>query len=500
MNIPIGKNDKTFVFVNLAIDAGYFGIHHGIASLVPVVKNFGYDVRVIQMESDIGEQAFCKQIQELNPSIVGYSYTSLQTKFLKRYSRAIESLSNILQIAGGTGATLDPHIPDTAVSGFVIGEGEMPLNDLLYAMENGNDFAKVKGFVWHKDGKTMATPATRFVEDINALDFPDYTVFDRNIVVYGSPPNINVMISRGCPYKCNFCSNHALRGAYESSQGYSRSLTPDNAILFLEKLRARYPEVEFISFEDDLLIVNKHWFLEFAAKYKERIGLSCQLNLRVECVNPKIITALKEINCRVVFLGVESGNEQFRREMLNRKHTNQDIIDKTRLIREAGIKLFTFNIVGFPHETKEQMMDTLNLNKQIQPNTGTCTYFYPFPGTALFNICKRDGFLDDIDIENLPSNYNTRPIISRTDKEKKDCVQVMKKMNAYFEWQNLKHKVSSYKKGHFAVALAFYTVCLLGFYAMRRLISHNYQLKIYHFLTNSPLLRPVARLLVNCTR
>ena len=163
MNIPIGKNDKTFVFVNLAIDAGYFGIHHGIASLVPAVKNFGYDVRVIQMESDIGEQAFCKQIQKLNPSIVGYSYTSLQTKFLKRYSRAIESLSNILQIAGGTGATLDPHIPDTAVSGFVIGEGEMPLNDLLYAMENGNDFAKVKGFVWHKDGKTMATPATRLI-------------------------------------------------------------------------------------------------------------------------------------------------------------------------------------------------------------------------------------------------------------------------------------------------------------------------------------------------
>ncbi len=78
----------------------------------------------------------------------------------------------------------------------------------------------------------MATPATRFVEDINELDFPDYTVFDRNIVVYGSPPNINVMISRGCSYERNFCSNHAMRGAYESSQGYSRSLTPDNTILF----------------------------------------------------------------------------------------------------------------------------------------------------------------------------------------------------------------------------------------------------------------------------
>jgi len=95
MNIPIGKKDKTFVFVNLAIDAGYFGIHHGIASLVPVVKNFGYDVRVIQMESDIGEQAFCKQIQELNPSIVGYSYTSLQTGTLQWISELLKIYINM---------------------------------------------------------------------------------------------------------------------------------------------------------------------------------------------------------------------------------------------------------------------------------------------------------------------------------------------------------------------------------------------------------------------
>ena len=497
---PINKNDKTFVFVNLAIDAGYFGVHHGIASLVPVVKEFGYDVHVLQVESDIGEQEFREQVQALNPSIVGYSFTSLQIKFLKRYSRAIESLPNILQIAGGTGATLNPHVPDTAVNGFAIGEGEAPLNALLRAIEDCRDIVQVKGFAWHRDGKTVTVSVMPFVDDISTLDFPDYTVFERDKVIYGSPPNINVMLSRGCPYKCYYCSNHALRSVYESSHGYTRRLTPDNAILLLGKLRECYPEVEFLNFEDDLLIANKKWFLEFASKYKKQIRLPCRLNLRVECVNPEIIASLKEIDCRNAFLGVESGNERFRRKMLNRKHTNQDIVEKARLVRDADIKLFTFNIVGFPHETKEQMIDTLNLNKQIKPDTGVCTYFYPFPGTELFNICKRDGFLDNLDIENLPSNYNTRPIIPRSDREKKDCTRVMKKMNAYLEWQNLKYNISNYKREHNVVVVVTYTLGLLGFYLLRRLVSHNHQLRIYHFLTNTPLLRIIARSLVKGTR
>ena len=186
--------------------------------------------------------------------------------------------------------------------------------------------------------------------------------------------------------------------------------------------------------------------------------------------------------------------------MLDRRHTNEAIIKASHMVMDAGIKLFTFNIVGFPRETKEQMLDTLRLNREIGPNTGVCTFFFPFPGTELFEISRLDGLLDGLNIEELPSNYNTRPIIPRTAKEKRDCIKVMNKMNAFFQWQNLKYNLREYRKDHGLPAVSLYFLRLLGFYGLQRIISHNNQLRIYNFVTKNSLLQPVFRVLMRGVR
>src|SRR5208282_4764831 len=165
----------------------------------------------------------------------------------------------------------------------------------------------------------------------------------------------------------------------------------------------------FIGFEDDLLIANRTWFESFAQEYKKRINKPYRLCVRVECVTPEIVKSLVESGCKKVSLGLESGDERIRRELLNRKHSNDLIIEKCRMIKDAGIHLFTFNIVGFPFETEQEMKETYEINLKIAPDSGVCTFFFPYPNTHLYLLCKDNDLLLEDNEALAISNYNTKP-------------------------------------------------------------------------------------------
>ena len=84
---------KTFVFVNLSIEGGYFGVNHGIAYLVPIIRKHSLEVSVLHLTENISTEKFRKTIENLNPLIVGYSCTSLQLKHLAKYVRSLNPTS-----------------------------------------------------------------------------------------------------------------------------------------------------------------------------------------------------------------------------------------------------------------------------------------------------------------------------------------------------------------------------------------------------------------------
>ena len=169
------RAEKRFVFVNLSVESGYYGVNHGIAYLVPIVRRNGFDVSVLYIVADMGSEEFRKRIAGLDPSIVGYSCTSPQTGYLAKYSKAIKGLSGVLQIAGGVGPTLDPEgvLGGTSVDGVVVGEGEVPLDALLKALSAGGDIYSTKGFYWRRGGELTRNAIPPFAPDLSQLDYPD---------------------------------------------------------------------------------------------------------------------------------------------------------------------------------------------------------------------------------------------------------------------------------------------------------------------------------------
>ncbi len=428
---------KNFVFVNLSINSGFYGLNHGIAYLVPVVKKNGFRPSLINLMHEMDADKFREKIEALAPQVVGFSAMSPQLSFLNRYSRAIKDLP-ALKIAGGVGPTLSPEdfLANSGLDGVLSGEGEIAIDRLLSAIDSDRDIYGIDGFCWNRNGKVLKNKPAMFVSDLSRLALPDYDIFGAEHVV-GKNGAIAVMISRGCPYNCSYCCNHAIKKVYPSAKGYFRLMEETRAILLIENLLVKYPSAERIEFEDDLLIANKRWFENFSDLYRKQIGIPYRMNARPECVTSDIAKRLFESGCDIAYLGLESGNENFRRQSLNRQHGNEVIETAGKRLKEAGIRLFTFNMVGLPGETPEQMRDTLALNRKMNPDSGICTFFYPFAHTKLYDFCERNDLLPENEISSTIHNYNLIPSLRLPPKSFRTAVKVKNELTDLF----LKRKI-----------------------------------------------------------
>jgi len=448
-------NNK-FLFVNLSIKSGFIGVNHGIAYLVPVVKKYSYDVACLNIQKEMSCEDFLSKISEYGPAIVGFSCTTNQLKYLKKYSKALTKCPEILQIAGGVASTLDPDwiLTKTDIKGACIGEGEVPIANLLSTLKKGQEITETEGFYWKLNGAVKRNEVPDFVADLSNLEFPDYSVFEKDLVSYDGI--LHIMLSRGCPYSCFHCCNKALSKVYPSSKEYFRLPSPDHSVALIENTIDQYPKTRFIGFEDDLLIANRAWFDEFSNEYSKRIHLPYRLCARPECVDQSIVKRLKNSGCTQVSIGIESGNEEIRKNLLNRCHTNALLIEKCSLIKDAGINLFTFNIVGFPGETRKEMLDTYELNKIISPDSGDCFYFYPYENTELYNICKKKGLLKS-EAETLEiTNYCSMPSIQMDAEQERACIHFHDKLIQYFAKQRLLLALAHLPSGIRKYPTAFY--------------------------------------------
>ena len=104
---------------------------------------------------------------------------------------------------------------------------------------------------------------------------------------------------------------------------------------------------------------------------------------------------LKESGCFQVQIGVESGNDYIRRDILNRAVSREQIIKCFELCKRYGITTYAYNMLGMPFEDKDKIIDTIKLNAEISPAKMHTSIYYPYPKTKLYDICKNSGFITD---------------------------------------------------------------------------------------------------------
>jgi len=359
---------------------------------------------------------------------------------------------NIPVIAGGVFVIFSPEevIGNENIDMICIGEGESALMELCHKLSDGEDITNIRN-LWIKDnGNIIKNPLGRLT-NINKLPFISYDIFERKRLyrpMYGKIYTmIHVEADRGCPYDCTYCEAPQLRKLYQNKGCgvYYRRKNIDRLMAEIKHLVKAY-QPDYINFNaESFLAKSVNELKELASRYKS-IGLPFWCQSRPENVTEEKIRILKDMGCQNLQFGIEHGNEDFRKKVLNRRYSNEQLLQAFKIVERYKIAYTVNNIISFPDETRELVFDTINFNRQINPSTINCYFFTPYKGTALYKYCIERGYLDKnskvhqlldgarlnmdtISYEELKGLQRTFPLYAKLPKSEWDKIRVAEKFD-----------------------------------------------------------------------
>jgi len=334
-----------------------------------------------------------EKIDRIKPDVVAYSGSTGEHKLYFNLNKKVkEKYPNITTIMGGPHATFFPErtIEDANLDAVCIGEGDYVLPEFLERAQSKN-FSGLENIMTSSKERPNLKP---LIQNLDSLPFADRDLFYSN-GESGENPIKHFFIARGCPYSCTYCFNEPMREMYPG-QKYTRRRSVDSVLEEISKVREKWP-LKYIKFYDDIFSMRADsWLEEFSKKYKKEIGVPFFCLMRADLMEKNLADLLKESGCKAVSMSIESSNDKIRREVLNRKMTNEQLKKAYKLCGERGIAVQSNNILGLPTSTIEDDIATVDFNIECGPKQDTVVMAefgtaHPYPGTALGEFCKKIG-------------------------------------------------------------------------------------------------------------
>jgi anaerobic magnesium-protoporphyrin IX monomethyl ester cyclase len=386
-----------FVYPNINTQIGF---NYGISYISGLLKAHGMETRLINVNEKLGYPLNLDRIRDdvlsYKPDLVGFSVLTNQAKYASTIARHMRGYCDVPIIFGGIHPTMDPHatLADDAIDAICMGEGEEAFLELI-----GRKGAPegIRNFGYRQAGGVVLEPLRPFV-DITKLPFKDYDIFDFQRMIDAKDGWVGLTASRGCPFRCTYCLNHKIMSLYKTHghlpKTYLRRHTVDQMISEIDYLLGNYRNIKMFIFDDDIFTFDREWLHEFSLRYRKltKIGFVCNAHAKV--FDEDMARDLKEAGCRIVKFGIESGSDRVRKDILHRYMTNDDIARAFEAAHRFGLHTSAFVMMGLPHETRHDLMETMRLLARVRPGRVRWTLFFPFVGTKAFDIARNAGIID----------------------------------------------------------------------------------------------------------
>lgn len=297
-------------------------------------------------------------------------------------------LQTRMLVAGGPLPTCDPEPFLEIFDTVVFGEGEQTMTELVQAFVQGSDLEAVAGIAYRADGAApqtdrpgfITTIPRPFIKDLDRVRFPARSLLpnDRYIrhgrKAYGYSIT-TLMSTRGCPHRCEFCSNVVFGGSY-------RARSSQNVVDEVEEiLNLGYDRV---AFADDLFTLKKGRVVEICDEIaRRRLNFAWECLARVDTMDYATAAKMKEAGCARIFFGIESGNDHILKQMQKAIRVEQARA-AVEVCHKAGLQVGAFFILYYPGETDETVFNTLRLIDDLPLDYLGLTIPYILPGTALY--------------------------------------------------------------------------------------------------------------------
>ena len=393
----------------------------GIMTLSSVLKAKNHDVKLTLTE-ELEEEQIVEKVKNYKPHILAYSIMTGEHIYHIELNQMVRSHYNdALSVFGGPHPTYSPEmISNDYVDAICRGEGEIYFLQFIEKFEKKEDFFDTKNFWFKKkDGTIVKNSIGPLVEKLDDTPLPD-----RNLM-YGVDNALRArgtklfMATRGCPYQCTYCFNHAYNALTKGKGEMIRSRSVDSIIKEIKEVKNKY-FMDRVNIDDDIFLLKpKGWLEEFAERYPKEINLPLFCNVRPETITEKTGALLKKMNCTHVAMGIECGNNEVAKKVLKRNTTNERIIESVKILKKNKVHVMTQNLIGLPVPNPTKIdYDTLDLNIKLKPYFAWSSILYPYPGTEIGTLSMRIGYFDG-DYEKTSISNKTGTNLKISDKKEK---------------------------------------------------------------------------------
>ncbi|OGR61572.1 MAG: hypothetical protein A2X36_07150 [Elusimicrobia bacterium GWA2_69_24] len=357
----------------------------------------------------VREEGFAA-IEAFSPDLIGFSVVSDDYEWACAWAAAIRERCDIPIVFGNCHPTFYPRqvLAQPEVDFAARGEGEETLLELVEALGKGEDFAKIRGLAYKDHGSVRVNPMRPLIADLDSLPFPDKDLH------YGPMPYLNhgysTMTGRGCPFRCTFCHNNSsvkLYAEHGLAKSWVRRQSPRRVIAELLWAKERYG-YDHIRFNDEEFAYDRGWLREFCALLKAEVGVPYFAWVSPNTIDAESAGLMGKSGCDFVEMGLQSGSERLRTDILHRRVSNERMAEAMRSLREAGIRPEVDLLLGLPTEMKADLDDTVELLRRGRPGATYPFWLRYYPVTDIFALAKERGLLSSEQIACAERDFSPR--------------------------------------------------------------------------------------------
>ena len=334
--------------------------------------------------------AWRQKVIDFKPDVIISSIVEDTYYIWKRFMDKVTD-QKFISVVGGVFVTYAPKHFEGKADYICRGEGDEVIPELMDLISEGK--------TGHHLANVHPNPM-RPALNVNNLPSTDHDIFDKRSLYRPFQGEIikiaTVETQRGCPFKCKFCNSPSNAGLYkeETDSLFFRKRTVEHQEEEIKHLLDTI-QVEYLwIITDTFLTMSKKEFDKWAEMYS-KYKLPFFTQTRPELLSPYQAKTLKELNCIKLNMGVEHGDPKFRRDVIGRVYDNQKAIDAFNIASEAGLSTTCNFIIGYPYETMENCMKSVELASQLNSSDINAFIFTPYHGTPMRDMCVNAGFIDD---------------------------------------------------------------------------------------------------------
>lgn len=365
---------------------------------ISIAENRNHETHFIDMKAEqYSSKKVFSQIKEINPDIVLFKcQTPAVDSALWISDKLRDSLGEIIIGMFGQHATIMPETflySRSPVDFCIRGEPEKTIERIIEkGEERKGGIFNLNGITYFNSGKIKHNPKRKVIENLDKLPMPKHQLFLNEkyrdflpLPHKGRKSYGYILSSRGCPYKCIYCSP-TLRVTYGREFRRRKASEIVDEMEFLVKKK----NANIIVFKDDVFTLKRDHVINICKEILNRdLEVKWFAQTRADYLDYDLLKIMKRAGCKTLGIGIESGSPRILK-LLKKGEGIDEIRNGIKMIKSVGINVVGFFMLGNPTETELEMKQTMEFCKELKLDMIQVAFFTPYPGSPIYEKTLKD--------------------------------------------------------------------------------------------------------------